>query len=172
MCEVCKRTYLSYRDLQAHIQHRHIRKATVDHSNINASQNQNVHVSQNKISPYNNGSNSSFQSPIPVLSTRSNLITVPIHDDSSNIVVSPTMIQQHGSKHYSQNTSYMSPHNVSQRHGHTQWPGMSNSNQYQAGQMQNFGNQNRFDFQSGNSHTSWPIRMNHGNPYNRPFYQQ
>ncbi|XP_054168363.1 E3 ubiquitin-protein ligase Hakai-like isoform X2 [Oppia nitens] len=116
MCqtESCKRTYLSQRDLQAHIQHRHIRRQTntLNTSNIanvipvptSVSKELSLNVtSTSRTAAYNA---TSFQSPIPVVSSRSNLITVPIQDEPN----------------------YVSPPNYGQPT--IQWPAMSTTNSF------------------------------------------
>jgi len=148
MCQTdsCKRTYLSQRDLQAHIQHRHIRRpATAAVSALNASNVSNVVIalqssipvkditasaagavtSSSRVVPYNS---SSFQSPIPVVSSRnSNLITVPIQDEVSASSMSahtpPSSLLMSPQQPVSSFVSQQSPYG----HHNLQWPPVSNA---------------------------------------------
>ncbi|RWS10565.1 E3 ubiquitin-protein ligase Hakai-like protein, partial [Dinothrombium tinctorium] len=108
MCDVeaCKRTYLSERDLSAHINHRHVaRKATTSVINTVPTAPSNTSLQSSSITtqshrslPYTVNSipgNESFQSPIPVVSTRSNLITVPIQGDTHQIPNHPSLSSMH-----------------------------------------------------------------------------
>uniref|UniRef100_A0A8D2ZHY9 E3 ubiquitin-protein ligase Hakai n=1 Tax=Scophthalmus maximus TaxID=52904 RepID=A0A8D2ZHY9_SCOMX len=104
MCSIvpgCKRTYLSQRDLQAHVNHRHMRAAkssagrqdplhlppsseVPDRFRVPQS-----HLPKNHVhlpNPLQHSSHDPYSQPPPPITTRkhSNLITVPIQDDSSS----------------------------------------------------------------------------------------
>ena len=169
MCqtESCKRTYLSQRDLQAHIEHRHMRRQT-SATALNSSNATNVITPPSNTSKEVSGSHprtssyaSSFQSPIPVVSSRSNLITVPIQDEvssglssispninQSTLLVSPS--QSHSNYGVSQSTAY-GHHNP-----HLQWSSIPPTTTY------------------GYRPTpSWPPPPNpYNHPYNRYGYPQ
>ncbi|CAG2110707.1 unnamed protein product, partial [Medioppia subpectinata] len=182
MCQTdsCKRTYLSQRDLQAHIQHRHMRRppaGTAQAVALNASNISNVIIpapvmkevanapssvviTGSRLSSYQN---SSFQSPIPVVSSRgSNLITVPIQDEVSSGGLNP-----HSPSITGQSSSLLlSPQQpvstyVSQQpygHHNLQWPSVSPNS--------------TFNTYRAPAPTQWPPINPYGNPYNRPYYPQ
>lgn len=167
MCqtESCKRTYLSQRDLQAHIEHRHIRRQMSANA-LNPSNNANINSSissakevttshsgvSSRSAPYNS---SSFQSLIPVVSSRSNLITVPIQDEvsgalnsgvnsqSSHLVSSPQSVSTYG-------VPPQSPYN--HPNSHMQWPSIPTTTAY-----------------GYRPPPSWPPINPYTNPFNRPY---
>lgn len=174
MCpnSTCKRTYLSQRDLEAHIQHRHVRRpSTSNPSNIsaqsgslNTSPAANVSSSssmrKNTSSSYSNTSN--YQSPIPVVSTRSNLITVPLQDDVNNQRSQQSSIMlsnQPPVSTYASTTQYMQ----SQHPSSMQWSSMNNNNVA-------FGYQNQWPMNSMAPMQPHPFP---GGPYQSrpPFFQ-
>lgn len=162
MCqtESCKRTYLSQRDLQAHIEHRHVRRQTA--SALNPSNTANVITTTNTSSKdvtashartvsYNSNA---FQSPIPVVSSRSNLITVPIQDEvpiSPNINAQPSLLVSPSQSHSNYGVSPQSPYG--HPNPHLQWSSIPTTNTY-----------------GYRPAPSWPpphVPYNH--PYNRPY---
>lgn len=169
MCqtESCKRTYLSQRDLQAHIEHRHMRRQPTATA-LNPSNAVNVIPPVTNTPKEMSGSHarsasfstSSFQSPIPVVSSRSNLITVPIQDEVStgrnaispningpSLLVSPS--QSHSNYGVSQTTAY-GHHNP-----HLQWSSIPPTTSY-----------------GYRPAPSWPPPNPYNNPYNRYGYPQ
>nr|CAG4638473.1 EOG090X06V5 [Cyclestheria hislopi] len=79
----CRRTYLSQRDLQAHINHRHLR-LTTSMTESEPQKISTVSLSHLQTSSRNIGSH------IPVLHTRSNLVSVPIQDTTPSALAQPT----------------------------------------------------------------------------------
>ncbi len=176
MCqtESCKRTYLSQRDLQAHIQHRHVRRAVATNP-VNTPNSANIISTTSSVSnplstpqsgtsansrPITYSSNT-YQSPIPVVSSRSNLITVPIQEEvssglnqiSQNVAPQTSMIvsgQQPVSNYVRPQASPYGHHTP-----HMQWPAMPNAN--------------AFPYRP----PPWPPMAHpYNNPYNRPYYPQ
>lgn len=87
----CRRTYLSQRDLQAHINHRHLRLPPGHQPQQQQSQHQHNHHHSNtergdrepqKISTVSLSRGNSNM--IPILHSRSNLVSVPIQDSSQH----------------------------------------------------------------------------------------
>jgi len=169
MCqtESCKRTYLSQRDLQAHIEHRHLRRQ-VSANALNSSNNTNVittNTASKEVTPSHSsvGSrtaqySSSFQSPIPVVSSRSNLITVPIQDEVSSAISSMTPSVNSQSSVLVSPPQPVSSYGVPQQspyghpNPHIQWPSIPTTNAY-----------------GYRPPPSWPPMSPYSNPFNRPY---
>lgn len=180
MCqtESCKRTYLSQRDLQAHIQHRHVRRL-VTSSAANPSIAANIMTTTSSVTsaviqthnsttssnsrPVSFNSNT-YQSPIPVVSNRSNLITVPIQEEFNTNLNSMQQNVNNQTSHIvsGQQTvsNYVSaqPPPYAHHTPHIQWPAMPP-------------NPNTFSPYRP-APPPWPPMANPYNPYNRPFYHQ
>ena len=165
MCQTdsCKRTYLSQRDLQAHIEHRHIRRQASANA-LNPSNSANVITTANIASKElttthtTMGSrsaqyNSSFQSPIPVVSSRSNLITVPIQEEVSSGITS-TVNSQSSVLVSPPQPNYGVPQQSPYGHPnpHMQWPSIPTTNSY-----------------GYRPPPSWPPMSPYSNPFNRPY---
>mgnify|MGYP002717937118 CR=1 FL=1 len=145
MCQTnsCKRTYLSQRDLQAHIQHRHMKKSI-------ANQEFSIQInSTNKTGqPFNIQSGSVYQShSIPVAGSRSNLISVPIQDEqiSKNQAGKSNAISSHSVGNY---------HSYNASGGHMQWQ------------------QNSFQFRQSWPPMPIQPGTPYSLPYNRPYFPQ
>lgn len=79
----CRRTYLSQRDLQAHINHRHLRLSS-SHSEKEPQKISTVSLSHVQTNSRSVGSH------IPVLHSRSNLVSVPIQDSGTAALTQPS----------------------------------------------------------------------------------
>jgi len=79
----CRRTYLSQRDLQAHINHRHLRLSS-SHTEKEPQKISTVSLSHLQTNSRSVGSH------IPVLHSRSNLVSVPIQDSSTAALTQPS----------------------------------------------------------------------------------
>lgn len=111
----CRRTYLSQRDLQAHINHRHLRlppgqpqqqqqQQSQHHHNHHHSNTDRGDREPQKIHTVSLSSSRGNSNMIPVLHSRSNLVSVPIQDSSQHAsygYVPPPSSASYSSSNYS-----------------------------------------------------------------------
>ena len=172
MCQIesCKRTYLSQRDLQSHIEHRHL-KHPISTSALSSSNNTNIispptstpkepthSTTVVRPVPFNS---SSFQSPIPVVSSRTKLISVPIQEEVNTSMSSM-------SQTISGQTSMIIPHTVS-----NYMPPQNSYNPVTAHMNLNPPPPPWTLPQNPYAPTNWShIGNPYNNPYTRPYYPQ
>lgn len=108
----CRRTYLSQRDLQAHINHRHLRLPPGHQPPQQQQSQQHHHHHSNavrepqKISTVSLSGSRGSSNTIPVLHSRSNLVSVPIQDSAQH--ASYGYVPPPSSASYSSSSSYSS----------------------------------------------------------------